>query len=1553
MTQRLILFSAFLVFGILKSNAQTPRSVQIEKIAKQADGSALKILACDNQFAGTLNSVSPVTAQSNDVDLDTMYLCFGDEVLLNHNHDADLTDDPTPATPPGIGYVFYDCAPTASGPNLTAIQNDPCTNTTSPIFIGGNLVNQRNGVWIASEFSNGDLNLRNDGTLIQAFGGGLPVQFWFAPITLDDFINQGFYQDPVTREVGPCVHANVNEAFRVVYLNRISAVGQSVSDLDAGCRASFIVSGGFPQFRNGANYTISITKDNQPNVIGTIDSAPATHGSTVEFTVPGQGVYNITIEDGKSCGTTFQMDLTACNGISITSSNEVVPSGSRVCVDVSVRNFVDILSTQYTISWDPNILSYDGIEFVNPPIPGLNISSFGESLAGNGILSVSWDNPDFFQGLTLPAGHVIFRVCFIAVGQNGEQSPVIFSGDITEVEIRNSLGAQLGFENSPIGRVFISDSAIVTEVDIDTTCFGVNEAGFTLRIFGGTPPYSFFYRDFVSGTLEGPFMINSSGGSFTISNQAPGNYEISISDNSFPPATSLFIINLPARARLTANVDPLQEIQCTGEQSGALRVTPLLNNTPVANDAGYTYLWSTGAVTSTITGLAAGLYSVTVFDPFGCQHSSNYTLRDQPPITITGRTTDATCSGRDDGLLEILFINGGNSATGNYNIQIYDPEGLNIFNQSNNRARVTNVVNGDYDIVITDDNGCVLDTFLTIGAVKQLSVNVVVKDNVNCFGGSDGQIFVQGVTNPGPASLPYVFQWQSVPPVPPGNITNLPTSSNISNLRARDYRLIMSDVDGCRFDTTFTITQPDSIHIQLVNKVDETCTPGNDGSATVTVSGGTMLPGSPYNYAWGVPGVNGPSVSGLSAGDYVLTVTDNNMCVDSFAFRINSPNPPVITSLENDTLPCAVGSTGALTVVAVSSGSPITNYTWSNGDSGPNTRTVSSLSPGTYYVTVTAQDGCTAIDSALVVAPAAIAITDTIITGPTCPGDQNGSIIIFINGGTTPYAITWSDAPASPGQPVKAGLSAGTYTVTVTDANNCPAVIQTYVINDPPTIDVDVLVTDSVSCFQNSCDGGATASAVYSNGAAGSFNFIWSSGESDMSTTSSMAMQLCQGIQTVTVNDGSCGVIVPVNVPSRPAIQAALNVTSVSCFGLSDGSATVVASGGSGSFSYMWSNTASGPTASGLAAGNYTVTITDSDGCPFSTNVVITQPSALVASVDAQNTFDVRCSNGSDGQISIITTGGNPGSKFFNWQNNVAPLGSSIAASLEAGTYSVTVTDSRGCEDVVTHVINEPPPIVFAVDSIPPILCFGFTTSVTLANVSGGNGSPYSYSIDGAPVQDISFPTNIFAGQHTITVYDNLNCATELDVNIQQPNPIIINIDPVIEVELGDSTRLQPRFIPGGPPINFDSIFWNPSEYLSCDRCPDPVVRPYENREYTVTVYDINGCEGFATVLVDVDKNRNVYLPNAFSPNGDGINDEFRIYTGPGVRAINYARVFDRWGNLIYELLEATPDPSGVLAWDGNFRGKPLDPAVFVYLIEVTFEDDLVLLYRGDITLMR
>jgi gliding motility-associated-like protein len=118
-------------------------------------------------------------------------------------------------------------------------------------------------------------------------------------------------------------------------------------------------------------------------------------------------------------------------------------------------------------------------------------------------------------------------------------------------------------------------------------------------------------------------------------------------------------------------------------------------------------------------------------------------------------------------------------------------------------------------------------------------------------------------------------------------------------------------------------------------------------------------------------------------------------------------------------------------------------------------------------------------------------------------------------------------------------------------------------------------------------------------------------------------------------------------------------------------------------------------------------------------------------------------------------------------------------------------------------------------------------------------------------------------------------------------------------------------------------------------------------------VYDFNGCSATAQITVEVDKNRNVYIPNAFSPNGDGPNDEFRIYTGAGVATVNSVRIFDRWGDILYEATDLLPSNGGIPTWDGTFKGKQLDPAVFVYLVEVTFLDGLKLLYRGDITLLR
>jgi len=233
------------------------------------------------------------------------------------------------------------------------------------------------------------------------------------------------------------------------------------------------------------------------------------------------------------------------------------------------------------------------------------------------------------------------------------------------------------------------------------------------------------------------------------------------------------------------------------------------------------------------------------------------------------------------------------------------------------------------------------------------------------------------------------------------------------------------------------------------------------------------------------------------------------------------------------------------------------------------------------------------------------------------------------------------------------------------------------------------------------------------------------------------------------------------------------------------------------------------------------------------------------------------------------------------------------------------------------------------------------------------NPDSFGYSIDGGPSQPIQISTPVFAGPHDISIFDPEGCRLDTTIVVTQPNPVSISIDPVIEVELGDSLQLRPQYNPGGVPINPDSIFWEPADYLSCDRCPDPITRPLEDRFYTITAYDINGCPGFTEVLIEVDKNRNVFVPNAFSPNGDGVNDEFRIFTGVGVQKVNYVHIFDRWGNILYDQKDIEPNISGITTWDGFFQGKKVDPGVFVYLVEVEFEDGLTLLYRGDLTLLR
>lgn len=311
----------------------------------------LSILITECNSAGT-TYFAPFTGQSNDTSPDTIFLCFGDTLRVRHNGDFDLSGDPNTVTPSGIGYAFYDCPPSITGPTLDTILSDPCLNRTSPLIVNGQPVAQEDSIWITTgPVPTGDLDFVNTGTLQEAFNNGeaIPTLFWLAPITLDDFAER-FFEEDGSGNVGPCVSVSTVEAFSVVLLNEMA-----ITNLEAnpnGCGASFKISGGLPEW-DDSTYDVSITKTDDPEVVGTLVTTTVGHDETATITVPQPGIYDILVEDGKSCPAMASIDLNF-HEVAINITNEITCHGdSDGALEIIVTLDGEVISdlTGYEIAW--------------------------------------------------------------------------------------------------------------------------------------------------------------------------------------------------------------------------------------------------------------------------------------------------------------------------------------------------------------------------------------------------------------------------------------------------------------------------------------------------------------------------------------------------------------------------------------------------------------------------------------------------------------------------------------------------------------------------------------------------------------------------------------------------------------------------------------------------------------------------------------------------------------------------------------------------------------------------------------------------------------------------------------------------------------------------------------------------------------------------------------------------------------------------------------------------------------------------------------------------
>jgi hypothetical protein len=534
-------------------------------------------------------------------------------------------------------------------------------------------------------------------------------------------------------------------------------------------------------------------------------------------------------------------------------------------------------------------------------------------------------------------------------------------------------------------------------------------------------------------------------------------------------------------------------------------------------------------------------------------------------------------------------------------------------------------------VIVKDASGCTANGSVTITSSSSIGVTIEAK-NVTCNAGTDGGLvaMVSG------GSAPYTYSWN-----------NGGAIAVQANVPAGTYTVTVKDAAGCTGTDTKTITQPSAIVITPT--AGSTSCGSSNGTITTVTTGGN----GEYTYLWSNGGTT-PNLSNLAAGSYTLTLTDSKGCKAYATATVTSSNGISLSAGSTSTT-CYGGTNGSASATVTGSTGTVT-YAWSNGG---NTATITNLAAGTYTVTAT-NGSCVSTKDVIVGQPTVIAIAISNLTNPTCNAN-NGSITASASGGTPGYSYVWSNGATTASI---SGLSAGTYTVTVTDANGCTKMTSP-AVSAPNGPSVSLNAKTDVSCFGGS---NGTAAVTVSGGATPYF-YNWGASRTTASVTGLVA-----GSYTVTVTDANnCTAQLPVTITQPAAITLSFATTSASC--QPTGSATVTPSGGTGAYTYLWSNGATTNKITNVAGGSYTVTVIDQNNCSVNGPVTVPGTASPNFKCDVTLTKPMSEQNSNDAEAKVVGSLGTAPYTYL-WSNGAT---SQSIAGLSATTYRVTVTDANGC----------------------------------------------------------------------------------------------------------------------------------------------------------------------------------------------------------------------------------------------------------------------------------